>query len=180
MKQKTKSDRGSIISTNSLLQDLVALPRACVYALVDEVGQRIQVFSTLCMTKHLGTMLDEISVSGEYKSLWQDIQKLKLIVLETIDPKNRKVRHGYWVSYYRSLGWSFYKDNAPVTYSLETKVGFRFGTLSYFVWLRNKRKDKILVGIFTRKKEMKTWIDTYYPDGIVRDVVRHESVREPT
>lgn len=167
-----------VTPVNVSLEALACLPMSCVYAIRSKVGMTIQIFSTVNMACHLGKLVDEIRISGEWLCLRKEIQNTEIVILETDIPKEKlKLRHAYHIGEYRKSGYRFYKDSSPVNYSIDKTIRLFNGRLCLFVSLRNARKDEILIGIFHGKKEMNLFLETHYKDGIVRDVVFYTRIK---
>jgi hypothetical protein len=160
------------------LNDLLALPECCVYALVNEVDRKCQVFSTSSLLKHLGGLIDDIRISGEWQSIQGDIQKVQVRILEVLkDEKNMRFHQSQWIKRLNEEGYKNYKDISPVSYKVDIVLGFRHGNLQYMVYLMNKRKDRKLIGLFTKKKEMNEFLHSHYPNGVVTSIITHSSVK---
>jgi hypothetical protein len=121
--------------------------------------------------------MDEIRASGEYKEMLQDISQLELVVLETcIEEKDLKLRLANWISKYEQKKYVLYKDIAPLRYVLETTVEYKAGRLCYCLYLVNKKRHRVLVGVFEKKKQLTSFVKSAYPSERVSAVVFHESV----
>lgn len=161
------------ISINGLL----ALPDVCVYALINEVDRRCQVFSTTSLNSHLGSLMKDIKVSGEWSVMKDDISKLRLCILETLtDKRELKIRQSYWIESFNKKEYKNYKDLSPVSYKVDIELAYRHGKLCYFVYLKNTRKDRILVGLFRLKASMDEFLNQSYPNGVIQKIIRHSSV----
>jgi hypothetical protein len=164
------------------LETLLGLPGECVFALENAPDKRVQVFSTASLARFLGQLVADMRLgSGEWTQLKDDAGKVELKILETgYDPKIRKLVHGHWISKYKEEGYEFYKDITPARFVVDIQLKHIYGHLQYAVSLKNTRKDKILIGLFRRKKDMTAWLNEHYPNGSVARVVKHDSVRRIT
>ena len=150
---------------------------SCVYGLVHKSKKKIQLYATKSLLTHLGRIMDEIRASGEYKEMLQDISQLELVVLETcIEEKDLKLRLANWISKYEQKKYVLYKDIAPLRYVLETTVEYKAGRLCYCLYLVNKKRHRVLVGVFEKKKQLTSFVKSAYPGKRVSAVVFHESV----
>lgn len=151
-----------------------------VYMLSNDDSKTIFISYTTNLCQSLGRLLGDIkSNSGEHKTLKDDIENVKLYILETnLETGQLKLRTAYWSNLYADRGYKFYKQMNLVNYTLETTIGYKEGKVHYFCYLVNKRKDKILIGMFSKKKEMSSFLRTNYPNfNRIGKVVLHDSVK---
>ncbi len=150
---------------------------SCVYGLVNRSKKRIQIYSTRSLLTHLGRIMSEIAVSGEYKEMLQDMSDIELVILETnIEDNDLKLKLANWVDEYERKRYTFYKDIAPLRYTLETTVEYKSGRLSYCLYLVNRKRHRVLVGVFLKKQQLTSFVKSAYPSKRVSAVVYHESV----
>ena len=150
---------------------------ACVYAFLNKSKKRIQVYATKSLLTHLGRTVSEIAMSGEYVELFRDMADIELVILETgIQENEMKLKLSNWIDEYERKRYKLYKDIAPLRYVLETSVEYKAGRLCYCLYLRNRRRDRILVGVFDKKKQLTSFVKSAYPSKRVSAIVYHESV----
>ena len=145
--------------------DYLRLPRECVYALVCDETKRFVVG----YTEHLMGAIYRVSTHLEtpkYMHMRCDIEKIKVVILEVgIQNKiNKKILVSYYFDKYKALGYSEYYPSNLVRYSVHTEIITRYGVASFLVYLKDKRGNRVPVGIFRKKTEMVKFIDTYYPN----------------
>lgn len=160
------------------LETLLAMSgTVCVYAFVNKSKKRIQVYTTKSLLTHLGRTVSEIAMSGEYVELRQDMSDVEVIILETgIQENEMKLKLANWIDKYERNRYKLYKDIAPLRYVLETTVEYKAGRLCYCLYLRNRRRDRVLVGVFDKKKQLTSFVKSAYPSKRVSAIVYHESV----
>ncbi len=173
-----KQKLGHLLEGKSLsLETVRKLSQGSVFALQSRYKDRVQVYGSMNTLVHLGRVIQEIETSGEYKILLDEIQDIDIVILETnIDVSNLRLRIGYWVDKYKAKGWTFYKDIAPLRYTLETLLEHKQGRLCYCLYLRNQGNDRKLIGIFDKKSELTKWKKDTYKGERVSAIVYHESV----
>ena len=173
----TEKDINDLIKVLNLnLETLFNLKGNFVYAFLNSENKRIQIFSCKQFLQHLSKAISEINTSGEYSELKNDLNKIKICILETNFNDSLRLRQSHWIDVYRNKGYKLYKDITPVKYSIETAVEMIGGKLRYILYLKNLRHDRIKVGIFSKKKELKSFIETHYKHGVTA-VVYHESIK---
>lgn len=159
--------------TNSILELLdinletgLLMVQGLVYSIVNNTTKTVVVGSASNLYEAIGrTMSVLASGSPEFGTLKEELSDCSVCILETsIEKEDLKLRLSFWISHYREKGFKFYKELNPVLYTLETDWDYREGRICYFVSLRNRRSDKLLVGVFKKRKEMKEWIRLNYPD----------------
>lgn len=146
------------------LNDYLSVPKGCVYALVCHESKRFVV----AYTDHLMGVLYRVSKDLEtpkYTGIKNDIEKIRIVVLEVgvQNNKDKKIHIASYVDKYIALGYTQYFPSNLVRYSVHTDITTR-GPSDYFVvYLKDKRSNKITVGLFKKKSEMDKFINEYYP-----------------
>lgn len=159
------------------LEKLVELSGSSVYALVCHSKKRLQVYGSVTTLVHLGRILEEIKLSGEYTELREDLSQIQLEILETnVSKEDMRLRISNWVHEFEGKGYSLYKDIAPLKYVLETILEYKGGTLCYCLYAKNSKKHRKLLGIFSRKKQLNEFVRSNYSNERVSALVVHESV----
>ena len=169
------------IELNSIETMVSYINVSCVYAFINEQDKKIQVFSTTKGLTHMINSLSKMATSGDYshpEKMKKDFKKMKLVIIEKIETDSTetvlKIRHSYWIEYFKSLGYSIYSENSPCQYSIETKVLSTGYKKLFGVYLTNrsrKRQGKdILVAVYTKKYEVDAFIEKHYGAG-VNDIV---------
>jgi hypothetical protein len=150
----------------STLETGVDLVDGMIYKIGNDISRNCMIGYTTNLYLALGRLFENIKVGNlEYKNLKEDLPNVNIQILETgVKKEDLKLRHSYWYNYFKELNYRFYKDCNPLQYKLSTEFTSYRGRVCYFVYLKNKRKDKLLVGRFYKKKEMTNWIQKNYPD----------------
>lgn len=107
------------------------------------------------------------------RRLLQDKSKLELVILDTnLSSKDRRIRVGDWMTYYRFNGYSLYRDSTVVSYKIRVVI-----TKEYLihVLLVNKRNDKIVIGVFNKMELANNFIQSTYPNNKVHKVIYSEN-----
>lgn len=159
--------------TNSVLELVpinletgLLMVQGLIYSIVNSTTKTVVVGSTSNLYEAIGRAMSILaSGSPEFGSLKEELKDCSVCVLETnVNKKDLKLRQAYWISYYREKGFKFYKELNPLRYTLETDWDYREGKICYFVSLKSRRSDKLLIAVFRKRKEMKEWIRVHYPD----------------
>jgi len=148
------------------LKTYLSLPRECIYALVCHETKRYLVG----YTEHLMGALYRISKDLEtpkYVHLKNDIDKVEIVVLEVgvqNNNKNKKTQIRLYTDNYLSQGYTQYSPSNLVRYSVHTDtIAFKMHTY-LVVYLKDRRCNKVIVGLFKKKSEMDKFINDYYPE----------------
>lgn len=147
------------------LVELMEMPRECVYAMVCHTSKRFMVG----YTDHLFAALYRLSLHLEtpkYALLKKDIKEVEVVVLDVgvQNKRDRKIKVNEYVSDYLSKGYSQYFPSNMVKYTVHTDVIVHRFTTFLVVYLKDKRCNKVVVGLFKSKKVMDEWVNTYYPN----------------
>lgn len=137
-----------------------------VYCFVNDLGKKVQVFSTVDMIGHVGRVIRELGSS--WKVIGDEVEEVKMKTLETgISKDDLLFRQACWTSDYKARGYTVYKETRSVKYSVFTtfeKLGHKY---KYFVSLRNARQtEKIVVGVFATKKQGDEFVRKWYKDPV--------------
>lgn len=145
--------------------DLLYMPRECVYAVVCNASKRFMVG----YTDHLLSALYRLSKDLEtpkYALLKKDINEVEVVVLEVgvQSSRDKKIRVDKYVSDYLSKGYTQYSPSNLVKYKVYTDTIVHRNTTFLVVYLKDRRCNKVVVGLFKSKKVMDEFVNTYYPD----------------
>jgi len=147
------------------LMEWLNLPRECVYSLVCHASKRFIVG----YTDHLFSVLYRLSKDLEtpkYALLKNDINDVEVEVLEVgvQSKRDKKIRVAKYVSDYLSKGYTQYSPSNMVKYTVHTDTIAHRNTTFLVVYLKDRRCNKVVVGLFRSKKVMDEFVNTYYPD----------------
>lgn len=134
-----------------------------IFVLVHELEKKIDVRYSMNCSFAIASILRCIDGNRE---LVQDIEHLEYKIIETmsLDPDLLKIRHAYWVKHYKDLGYSFYRKINCVEYKFRKEIDKKKELVKLYIVNRFRRK--ILLGIFVDNPSLEEFIETYYKDGI--------------
>ena len=148
------------------LQHYISLPKFCIYALICDETKRVLVG----YSKNLLTSISRLNQDLEtpkYMQLKNDIDKVYIKVLEVgVQDKDRKIKVNNYVNNYLSLGYTLYCSSNLVKYTVHTEIMTISKNIFLVAFLKDKRCNKIIVGIFKTKNELNKFINTYYPNNV--------------
>jgi hypothetical protein len=157
-----------------LLKNLTELTCSGIWAFVNNKDKRIFISHSNNILSSVSRNISEIKdKSHSCRKLLRDFPNLDLLVLEShVLPHDRKIKVGKWMDHYRNKGWTLYKDNPPVSYSIKTTISNDY---KVHILLVNKRNDKLVVGVFPTMDEATQFLSTNYPDNKVHKVIYSEN-----
>lgn len=94
--------------------------------------------------------------------LYKDRNKLKLVILETSFGDDPKWDMHYWYTHYKSLGYTFYNDDPPITIIPIISVT----TKGILVQLRNRAYNRFTIGVFSTIQEAEEFVDHFHKNSI--------------
>lgn len=150
------------------VMELFCMPEECVYALVHHENKRFMVG----YSKHLLTALSRIRHDLEtpkYEIVKNDIEGIEVEILETdlVDDVSKKIKVQHHVQKYLDKGYQQYIPSNVIKYEVCTDI-LTDRYRSYFcIYLQDRKKNKVLVGVFRSMVEMKSFSDKYYPNNTV-------------
>lgn len=157
------------------LETLLKFTGSVVFALRNRFKKRVQVYGSSTGLAHLGRLLEEIKISGEYTELRQDLEELEVVILET-NVEDVKLKIVHYTKQYEDLGYALYRDIAPVKYVLETTIEYKASKMYYCLYAVNRKRKRCLLGTFTKKKQLTSFMKEHYPSGRVSALVYDSSV----
>lgn len=151
--------------------DLLSLKQGGIYILKNEELKLVQVYGSRNMLDHVNNVMKKVD-TGEYNEMRNHLNDVQFSIVEYVsNDQNIKVILSGWIDKYRNDGYKFYRDNNLVAYRLMDSPGMIKGKSYYLVYLKNKRKDKTIIGIFNSKEEAVIWKEQIYPNDIVTTLV---------
>ena len=146
----------------NLMLTLMDMNKPGVWAFVNDRDRIVYLSYTNNILTAVSRNLKELNdKTHSCRRMIRDKSKLQIQIIES---GCQKAKLGYWVDFYRNRGYSLYRNNnGEVTY--KTRVAVTSDYLIH-VLLVNKRNDKIVVGVFSKMEEAKSFIQTHYPDKI--------------
>ncbi len=158
----------------TLFKGLCSLPREAVYCLVNDSSKRIQIYSTSNLVAHLSRLTQEV---GNYnnKELLKDLENLEFRILETEFPHedSRSLKFKQLVEKYKKLGYEFYNDLNVASYRL--KESFQYRDYKPYYVVGSKGTKSILIGVFSKYREARSFQAQYYPEGTIPKIVVAEN-----
>lgn len=144
--------------------DLMVMPKECVYALICEASKRVLVGYTSDLLLALQRINSDLE-TPKYMLLRNDINDVEIVVLEVgiQNNINKKIRVDHYVSDYLSKGYSLYTPSNLVKYTVYTDTIVHRATTFLVVYLKDRRCNKMVVGLFRSKKVMDEFVNKYYP-----------------
>lgn len=105
-----------------MFQQILELPPACIFALVNETDKRVYISHTTRLPTRLGEMVDKMTLgTWKFPAMTEDKQKLELVILERGDTEKYFVQ--YFIGEYRKRGYTIYNEteNLPRGYRFQIK-----------------------------------------------------------
>jgi hypothetical protein len=153
------------------VSELLCMPEECVYALVCHENKRFMVGYTTHLLSALSRMRHDLE-TPKYRVLKSDIENVVLEILETgiQNLHDKKVKTSYYVQKYIEEGYQQYIPSNSVKYEVHTDI-FGIGGFTYFVvYLKDRRKNKVIVGLFRNADERDKFLTECYPGGKVSGI----------
>ena len=157
------------------MNDLLELRRSGIYCLENEEMKHVQIFASRNILEHVSNLMKKID-TGEYGELKNDVNRINFKILEITDDVNSlKVLLSGWINKYRNDNYKLYRDTNLVCYKVKDDYAEIEGKLYYIVYLENKRKDKMVVGVFNSRNECMSWKSLAYPNNCIDTLVLCEN-----
>jgi hypothetical protein len=147
------------------LVEFVRLPKNCIFVLVCDENKGVLVMHTGCLMDALYRINRDLETS-KYTLLRNDIDKIRIEVLEEgiEDTTLRKIKTNNYLEEYLSKGYKQYCPSNLVKYKVCLDVITHNRTSHAIVYLKDKRCNKIVVGLFKNMREAKSFVQEYYPN----------------
>lgn len=154
------------------ISDFLQLKQCGVYCLINKEKKYIQIFASRNMLDSLNNLM-KIIETGQYGLLRNHLNEVEVEILEILSytDKDINVKLSIWFNYYRSKGYTLYKDNNIVDYKIKDSTVIIKNSLYYSIYLENKRKGKVILGIFSTRDKAMEWKNTNYPSDIITNLV---------
>jgi hypothetical protein len=154
------------------IQDLNKLITSGVYALINHSTKQVYLSYSSCMASSLVSLLGKLKQNLHDNSTLIDLYRNNSLTLEVIETDlndlNLKIRTSFWIRFYRKLGYEVLNNKLPINLSL--RVFIEGGLIYVVVKSRNLGKE-IEVGTFGSNDECQKFLNRYYPDGVVDELV---------
>ncbi len=169
-------------SLETILFTLANSPKECVYSLVNEKDRKVQVFSTSNFISSVCRLVQDL---GNYNNeeLLKDLNNIKVCILETEFNSKESRNNSYKriVARYKTQGYEFYNELVVVQYRLKESFQYKGGK-PYYVYelVSHKGSKAIVVGVFSKYREARSWSEGHYPNGTIPKVVIAENIETKT
>lgn len=162
-------------SSSNLFVALLDTAVSGLYCLINEKDKRVYVCHSINILDSLKRHIESLKMGGHYCNLLQqDLLKLEYKYLETeSDKTSMMIKEEKWKRYYQDLGYSLYKRRTAINFKIKMKIETR-GELSYKVLvylITTNNGNKRIVGIFNTKNEGTEFINKYYNNSIIQDII---------
>jgi hypothetical protein len=153
------------------LKDYIGLSKHCVYALVCEETKSFAVGYAEDLLNALYVVNRDLE-TPKYAKLRNDIDKVEIVVLEhdIQNNINKKIACGKYVDDYKERGYIQYYPSNFVHYTVHTDV-ITYKNLTFLVvYLKDRRSNKKIVGLFKNKDSMDQFMQEYYPNNKFKNI----------
>lgn len=132
--------------------NLVELNQPGVFALVHVRTKSMYISYSNNILKSVSEHLSHAKKGTHVNSnLNKQYKNLRLYIIEICDYSNCKYQCAYWYKYYKDQGYNLYNKRKPVQYRVAIEIDIR--TYKVLVQLVNKRKERIVLGVFDKVQE---------------------------
>lgn len=159
------------------LSSYIGLSKHCVYALVCEENKRFAVGYAEDLLNALYVINRDLE-TPKYKLLKNDIDKVEIVVLEQDIQNNinKKILCNEYVEKYKDLGYSQYYPSSFVRYTVHSEPVV-YATRSYYVaYIKDRRCNKTVVGLFLKKDALDKFIEEYYPNYTFKNIYYADNI----
>lgn len=149
------------------IHDLEKLTCSGVYALINIEDKKVDIRYSSNLILSLVSLVTQIKEgSVQPSSLRHDFKKLEVSILEKDLPEDLlKIRHAYWMNYYKRIGYRTYRKKVGSKWKLQTTIEQVKSSYYFFVKLVNK-KESLVIGIFDNNIELNEFLEKYYRNGV--------------
>jgi len=153
------------------LSEYIGLSKHCVYALVCEATKRFAVGYAEDLLNALYVINRDLE-TPKYKDLKNDINEIEIVVLEQgiQNNINKKIACGKYVDMYKERGYTQYYPSNFVRYTVHTEICSQVNFLYFCVYLKDKRCNKTVVGLFRKEEAMIEFLNEYYPNNTFNNI----------
>jgi len=154
-----------------LLKDMYEMKKGCIFVLLCDESKRFWVGHTNNLLNAIARICNDLE-THKYVLMKEDIEKIQIKVVEddVEDEQLRRIRVALYVSHYESLGYTLYAPSNLVRYKVKTNIIRMNKYTKFIVYLTSGRRNDVVVGVFSKKREMDDFLNTYYPDNVVKGI----------
>lgn len=146
------------------LDYLSSLTCSGIYCLVDHSNQKIDI-------RYASNLL--LSIAGLLKERHPKGLNLEIIEKD-LNHEQMGIRHAYWISHYKQLGYFLYRKKPATSWKLVITIekvdSFNTSKLFFIAKLVSQKKS-LVIGIFDSNTELEEFLGRYYLDNKVNSVV---------
>lgn len=146
--------RGLFVDINSLRQ-IKKLPNSCVFGLISDSSKECYISHTTNLKARIGQIIDV------NEDILKDDSRLVVFSSGFDDMLYKRIYAQYWLDKYINDGYS---NVGPVDNYINGRIKVQFSQYIklVFVMYENKRKDKIILGVFDTVNEANEFVDQYF------------------
>lgn len=151
-----------------LFQELIKLPSQGIYGFFNSNDKRFYIGYSVNLPNALPQVIQRLESSN--KVFNNDKPRIQFRLIEPILNKDAlRMRHAYWVKFYKGLGYLPYKEPKVCNYKLRIDVvnetlGRGTGKYHFYVKLVSRGYRELVVGVFDNVLEMETFISDHYKE----------------
>lgn len=148
------------------LDSLVNLPISGLFAILNDIDKKVYVLYTCNIYVAMGKLLT--SIKDGSSPLSQDVKKLELVVIETMegDIKVLRAKYDYWLSHYKTMGYSNYRNYQDIAkYKLRIQYTKINDEIIHVVYLVSRKSKKHLLAAFRTAQEADSWVLESFPNN---------------
>lgn len=155
------------------LDQLLEMTSNGVFALVNEQDRKVDVRLGTNVLRSVARLITDIKSNAVRPvALKQDLQKLKLVILEN-EVADLGLCHAKWRNYYKEQGYTLYRSRPGSSYSLVVLIDYVpevHPNKLYFIVKLVGKSNSIITGVFDNNIELQDFTSKYYSKGVVEVV----------
>ena len=154
-----------------LLKDMMEMRKGCIFVLLCDESKRFWVSHTTNLMGAINRVCSDLE-TPKFILMKEDIEKIQIKVLEDdVEHEHlRRIRVALYVSHFESLGYTPYAPSNLVKYKVNTDIIRNKKVSQFIVYLTSGKGKDVIVGVFKKKQDMEEFVNTYYPDNVVRGI----------
>ena len=137
------------------LRQLQNLPLDAVFAVISDSNKECYISHTTNLRTRIGLILTDMDVL-------RDDSRLEILVTGITDFRYKQMYAQYYLDKFEDSGFTIIGNDKRSYINYEVKVVFSKLLDSALVVLVNRRKDKLVVGVFRYVDEANSFVDQYY------------------
>jgi hypothetical protein len=162
------------------LPNLLELSKPGLFALINDSNKKFDVRYGSNLLFAIARLISEIRGNTVIPiTLKHDLLDLRIEILEKdLLEEQCKLRHNYWINHYHTLGYIYYRKNPGIAYSITSTID-RIKELDnkyYFIVKLVGKGTCHVIGVFDNVIDHNTFIQSYYSNVIVDNVVYSSNI----